>query len=137
MKENADKARGLDALEIAKQLREGAEQIFRIRFQMRMGQADGLKKLRLLRKERARMLTVQHERELEKAETSAPAALAPAVTAKKSAAQKVVAKKAVAQAVARKVVAKKAAAKPAKKAAAQTSSDKKASAKKNAAKAKG
>jgi len=146
MKENADKARGLDALEIAKQLREGAEQIFRIRFQMRMGQADGLKKLRLLRKERARMLTVQHERELEKAETSAPAALAPAVTAKKSAVQKVVAKKAVAQpakAVAKKVVAKKAAAQNAagkqaagKQAAAKTSSSKTASAKKSAAKAK-
>src|SRR5665213_1339480 len=72
MKENADKARALDAAELAKQLTEGAEQMFRLRFQLRMGQADGLKKLRGMRKERARMLTVQRERELGKSE--APAA---------------------------------------------------------------
>ena len=41
-----------------------AEQMFRLRFQMSMGQTDGLKKLRTLRKERARMLTVLREREL-------------------------------------------------------------------------
>jgi large subunit ribosomal protein L29 len=64
MKENADKARALDATELAKQLREGDEQMFRLRFQMSMGQTDGLKKLRSLRKERARLLTVQREREL-------------------------------------------------------------------------
>lgn len=63
MKENADKARGLDATEIAKQLKDTAEQMFRLRFQMSMGQADGIKKLRSLRKDRARMLTVLRERE--------------------------------------------------------------------------
>lgn len=63
MKENADKARALDTPEIQKQLRESAEQMFRLRFQLRMGQTDGLKKLRALRKERARMLTVLRERE--------------------------------------------------------------------------
>ena len=36
-----------------------------------MGQADGLTKLRNLRKERARMLTIQRERELGQAETPA------------------------------------------------------------------
>ena len=72
MKENADKARALDATELAKQLREGTEQMFRLRFQLRMGQTDGVKKLRSLRRERARMLTVQRERELGK--TEAPAA---------------------------------------------------------------
>jgi large subunit ribosomal protein L29 len=66
MKENADKARGLDANELNKQLREGTEQIFRLRFQMEMGQTEGLKKLKSLKKERARMLTVLRERELEK-----------------------------------------------------------------------
>src|SRR5579863_1903437 len=66
MKENADRARGLDAAELAKELRESAEQMFRLRFQLSMGQADGLKKLRQLRRERARMLTVQRERELGK-----------------------------------------------------------------------
>ena len=64
MKENADKARALDTPEIQKQLRDSAEQTFRLRFQLRMGQMEGLKKLRALRKERARMLTVLREREL-------------------------------------------------------------------------
>jgi large subunit ribosomal protein L29 len=40
--------------------------MFRLRFQMSMGQMDGLKKTRALRKERARMLTVLRERELSK-----------------------------------------------------------------------
>jgi large subunit ribosomal protein L29 len=64
MKENADKARALDTAEINKQLRDGAEQSFRIRFQMSMGQAEGIKKLRSLRTERARMLTILREREI-------------------------------------------------------------------------
>ena len=64
MKENADKARALDSAELRKQLGESSEQMFRLRFQMSMGQADGLKKLRMLRKDRARMLTVLREREL-------------------------------------------------------------------------
>jgi large subunit ribosomal protein L29 len=62
MKENADKARALDAAEIAKQVKDTAEQMFRLRFQMSMGQMDGIKKLRSLRRERARMLTVLRER---------------------------------------------------------------------------
>ena len=66
MKENADRARGLDAAELNKQLREHREQIFRLKFQMSMGQMEGLKKMRSLKKERARMLTVLRERELEK-----------------------------------------------------------------------
>jgi len=72
MKENADKARALDTAELTKKLAEGAEQSFRLRFQLAMGQTDGVKKIRQLRKERARMLTVLRERELGKAE--APAA---------------------------------------------------------------
>jgi len=64
MKENADKARGLDTAEIHKQLGDTAEQMFRLRFQLRMGQMEGLKKMRTLRKDRARMLTVLREREL-------------------------------------------------------------------------
>jgi large subunit ribosomal protein L29 len=66
MKENADRARGLDAAELKKQLRDSEEQMFRLKFQMGMGQMEGLKKLRSLRKERARMLTVLREREREK-----------------------------------------------------------------------
>ncbi len=107
MKVNADKARGLDAAELTKQLREASEQMFRLRFQLSMGQADGLTKLRNLRKERARMLTIQRERELGKAE--APAAKP--VKAKKVAAKAPVKKVAVKKAAAPKAAAKKPAAK--------------------------
>jgi large subunit ribosomal protein L29 len=63
MKENADKARAMDTAELNKQLADSAEQMFRLRFQMSMGQMDGLNKVRKLRKERARILTVLRERE--------------------------------------------------------------------------
>lgn len=59
----ADKIRELDANELRKQASDAAEQMFRLKFQMSMGQTDGLKKLRQLRKDRARMLTVLAERE--------------------------------------------------------------------------
>jgi large subunit ribosomal protein L29 len=91
MKENADKVRALDATEMAKQLRETEEQSFRLRFQLSMGQADGLRKIRQLRKERARILTIQREREMGK--SVAPADSAKTVTAKKAAAKKAAAKK--------------------------------------------
>jgi large subunit ribosomal protein L29 len=111
MKENADKARGLDAAEIAKQLRDASEQMFRLRFQLSMGQADGLTKLRKLRRERARMLTIQRERELGQAE--APAAKT--VTAKKAAAKAPVKKAPGKKAAVKKAAPKAAAKKPASK----------------------
>lgn len=58
----ASKIRELDTNELAAQLREQEEQAFRLRLQLGMGQADGLKKYRALRKDRARMLTIQRER---------------------------------------------------------------------------
>jgi large subunit ribosomal protein L29 len=60
----ADKVRELDKNELKKQIDDAREQTFRLRFQMAMGQADGLKKLRVLRKDRARMLTIMRDREL-------------------------------------------------------------------------
>ncbi len=68
------KPRALDANELAKQIKDTAEQMFRLRFQMSMGQMDGVKKLRSLRKERARMLTVLRERQ----DGAAPVAQRPA-----------------------------------------------------------
>lgn len=65
-----DKVRELDAAELQNQLRDSAEQLFRLKFQMSMGQTDGLKKYRLLRKDRARILTVLRERNI-KPDTSA------------------------------------------------------------------
>ncbi len=60
----ADKVREIDNAELEVQLRDMTEQIYRLRFQLRMGQQDGLKKYRGLRKDRARVLTVLREREL-------------------------------------------------------------------------
>ena len=64
MKENAEKLRALDKAELDKQLRDSGEQMFRLRFQLSMGQNEGINKLRMLRKEKARMLTVLRERQL-------------------------------------------------------------------------
>jgi len=74
MKQTADRARGLDKAELNKELKESLEQMFRLRFQMSMGQMDGVKKVRVLRKERARMLTVLRERELAPAPATKPVA---------------------------------------------------------------
>jgi large subunit ribosomal protein L29 len=61
----ADKLRGLDQDEMQRQLREMEEQMFRFHFQKSMGQMDGLKKARAMRKDRARILTLMRERELQ------------------------------------------------------------------------
>ena len=58
----ADKVRDLDTNELARQLGEIDEQLFRLQFQMSMGQMDGLKKVRAIRKDRARIHTVLRER---------------------------------------------------------------------------
>jgi|SRR5579872_2754370 len=86
MKENADKHRALDTTEVQKNLRESAEQMFRLRFQMSMGQMDPLKKYRALKKDRARMLTVLRERELHLASAEhKPKPVAPKPAAKSAA----------------------------------------------------
>jgi large subunit ribosomal protein L16 len=60
----AQKVRDLDDNELRNQLRDMQETMFRLQFQLNMGQADGLKKLRGLKRDRARMLTILREREL-------------------------------------------------------------------------
>jgi len=60
----ADKVRELDSTELQRQVNDLKEQSFRLRFQLTMGQTDGLKKLRAIRKDRARMLTILRDREL-------------------------------------------------------------------------
>ena len=56
--------RELDVDELAAKERDAREQLFRLRFQMQMGQTDGLKKYRALKKDLARMMTEKREREL-------------------------------------------------------------------------
>jgi len=56
--------RDLDDQDIQVKLKEIEEQLFRLHFQMSMGQMDGLKKVRQMKKDRARMLTVRRERQM-------------------------------------------------------------------------
>jgi len=60
----ASKVRDYDEKELQQQLRDMDEQLFRLQFQMSMGQMDGLKKVRAMKKDKARILTVLREREL-------------------------------------------------------------------------
>ncbi len=85
------KIRNLGDEELARQEKVSSEQLFRLRFQVSMGQNDGVKKLRQLRKEIAQIKTVARERELgihgETIDTkqAAPAAEAKAVNAEEAA----------------------------------------------------
>ena len=65
--ERIGKFRGNTASELHMKERELAEQIFRLRFGLATGQAEGLKKLREARKQMARVKTVLREMELKKA----------------------------------------------------------------------
>ncbi len=58
----AQEAREMEVDELAAKESEIREQIFRLRFQLRLGQADGLKKYRALRRDLARVLTVRKEK---------------------------------------------------------------------------
>lgn len=60
----AEKYRNLADDELALEGRKAAEQLFRLRFQMKLGQTEGVKKLRELRRDIARVKTVEREREL-------------------------------------------------------------------------
>jgi large subunit ribosomal protein L29 len=61
------KLRGLDPLEMQSKLREIDEQSFRVKFQLSMGQTEGLKRLRENRKDRARLLTWLRQNQLKEA----------------------------------------------------------------------
>lgn len=82
----AEKLRGIDAGDLQRQALDAQEQLFRLRFQMGMGQTEGLKKYRNLKKDRARMLTVLNEK-------AAAGETIPEPPAIKRAAKKSVAKK--------------------------------------------
>jgi large subunit ribosomal protein L29 len=58
------KIRSLSDDELLHHEKTSGEQLFRLRFQVSMGQNDGVKKLRQLRKEIAQIKTVSREREL-------------------------------------------------------------------------
>jgi large subunit ribosomal protein L29 len=117
-----DKIRNLGPHELKHEEQQASEQLFRLRFQMRLGQTEGVKKLRGLKKDVARIKTITRERELGlNAALHGQAEAAPAKAKKKTTAKRN--KKAAAKKVANKKLAKKTAAK--KKVATKKSAKKK------------
>jgi large subunit ribosomal protein L29 len=57
-----DKIRNLTEEELGNQERELADQLFKLKFQLNMGQTESLKKLRGMRKDIARVKTILAER---------------------------------------------------------------------------
>ena len=78
---------GVDAKDLQHQIHDSQEQLFRFRFQMGMGQHEGLKKYRSLRKDRARMLTALRAKEIG-GETIVPLSKAAPVAPKAAAKRK-------------------------------------------------
>jgi large subunit ribosomal protein L29 len=61
---DVEKLRNLTDAELLHQQRELNDQLFRLKFQMKMGQTESLNKVRGLRKDVARIKTIQREKEL-------------------------------------------------------------------------
>jgi large subunit ribosomal protein L29 len=59
-----EKIRNLTDAELQHQERDLADQLFKLKFQMNMGQTESLKKIRGLRRDIARVKTVLREQEL-------------------------------------------------------------------------
>jgi large subunit ribosomal protein L29 len=59
-----DKVRDLTDVELKHQERDLADQLFKLKFQMNMGQTESLKKIRGLRRDIARVKTILREQEL-------------------------------------------------------------------------
>jgi len=60
----AEKIRNLSDAELAQSQREQMDQLFRLKFQMKMGQTESLNKIRSLRRGVARLKTIARERAL-------------------------------------------------------------------------
>jgi len=60
-----DKIRNLTGDELVQQEKDSMDQLFRLKFQLKMGQTESLNKIRGLRKDIARMKTIARQRELE------------------------------------------------------------------------
>lgn len=65
----SEKIRNLTDAELKQQERELNDQLFKLKFQMKMGQTESLKKIRGLRKDIARVKTIQREKALATAKT--------------------------------------------------------------------
>jgi large subunit ribosomal protein L29 len=79
----ADKIRNQTDAELQHQERDLADQLFKLKFQLNMGQTESLKKIRGLRRDIARVKTILGERGRSTATASAAATATPAVTEKR------------------------------------------------------
>jgi len=61
---DSEKIRNLTDAELTHQQRELTEELFKLKFQLKMGQTESLKKMRGLKKDIARVLTIQREKQL-------------------------------------------------------------------------
>jgi len=61
---NVDKIRNLTDVELVHQQRELSDQLFKMKFQLKMGQTESLKKIRELKKDIARVKTVMRQKQL-------------------------------------------------------------------------
>jgi large subunit ribosomal protein L29 len=80
----AEKIRNLTDVELKHQERDLADQLFKLKFQMNMGQTESLKKIRGLRRDIARVQTVRREQELAGAGKTAVATATPSAPAAKT-----------------------------------------------------
>ena len=91
---NVEKIRNLTDVELTHQQHELSDQLFKMKFQLKMGQTESLKKIRDLRKDIARINTVQREKQIGGGNGAVQATPAPApqnatpVKAKKAAKSK-------------------------------------------------
>ncbi len=68
-----EKIKNLNATELKHEEQVAAEQLFRLRFKMKLGQTEGVKNIRGLRKDIARMKTIARQQVLGIAVVSKPA----------------------------------------------------------------
>jgi large subunit ribosomal protein L29 len=91
---NVDKIRNLTDVELGHQQRELSDQLFKMKFQLKMGQTESLKKIRELKKDIARVQTVMRQKQIAAGNGStAQAAVAAAPAPTKAEPAKKVAKK--------------------------------------------
>ena len=82
---NAEKIRNLTDVELAHQQTELSEQLFKLKFQLKMGQTESLKKIRDLKKDIARIKTIEREKRGTNGNGAAAKAAVKTVAPKKSA----------------------------------------------------
>jgi large subunit ribosomal protein L29 len=83
-----EKIRNLSSEELTSQQNKAAEQLFRLRFQKSLGNQEGIKKLRVLKLDIARIQTVARQRSISAEKATSPKVVASAPAASTRTARK-------------------------------------------------